>query len=407
MPCPYDAPVADSGPTGDPFEGMPFFGDIARLLGQQGGGAWESARQLAISVASGGESEPNVDPVERMQIEQLARVADLRVADATGLSTSVSGRAVSVLPVNRTRWVMDTLDAYRPLVERLAEALGPNEEDAAADEPMEPGDPLAGMFSGMLEMFQPMVLAMTAGSMVGHLARRTFGQYDLPIPRPATGAHADELLLVLPNLDEFAAEWSLAAEDLRLWICVNEVAHHAVLGVPHVRARMDDLLLRYVSSFRNDPGALEDRVGQIDLSDPHALANLQELIGSPDVILGAITSPEQESLRPQLEALVATVEGVVDHVVDVVGGELIPGYAMLTEALRRRRVEAAEADRFVERLFGLELSQATYDRGSGFVAGVLERAGQDGLRRLWDSADLLPTPPEVDAPGLWLARIDL
>ena len=377
---------------------MPFLGDIARMLGQQGGGAWDSARQLAISVATGGTSEANVDPVERMQIEQLARVADLRVADATGLSTSVSGRSVSVLPVNRTRWVMDSLDAYRPLVERLAEALGPSEGDVEVDdEPMEPGDPLAGMFSGMLEMFQPMVLAMTAGSMVGHLARRTFGQYDLPIPRPITGPNADELLLVVPNLDEFAAEWSLPAEDLRLWICVHEVAHHAVLGVPHVRARMDDLLLQYVSSFRNDPTALEDRIGQIDLSDPAALANLQEVIGSPDVILGAITSPEQDTLRPQLEALVATVEGVVDHVVDVVGGELITGYTMLTEALRRRRVEAAEADRFVERLFGLELSQATYDRGSAFVDGVLERAGQDGLRRLWEGPDLLPTPPEVDA----------
>jgi putative hydrolase len=408
MPWPYDALVTDSGPTGDPFEGMPFLGDIARMLGQQGGGAWESARQLAISVATGGTSEGNVDPVERMQIEQLARVADLRVADATGLSTSVGGRSVSVLPVNRTRWVMDSLDAYRPLVERLAEALGPADGDIDVhDEPMEPGDPLAGMFSGMLEMFQPMVLAMTAGSMVGHLARRTFGQYDLPIPRPATGANADELLLVVPNLDEFAAEWSLPPEDLRLWICVHEVAHHAVLGVPHVRARMDDLLLQYVSSFRNDPGALEDRIGQIDLSDPAALANLQEVIGSPDVILGAITSPEQDTLRPQLEGLVATVEGVVDHVVDVVGGALIAGYPMLTEALRRRRVEAAEADRFVERLFGLELTQATYDRGSAFVAGVLERSGQDGLRRLWDGPDMLPTPPEVDAPGLWLARIDL
>jgi putative hydrolase len=406
MPWPYDALVTDSGPLGDPFEGMPIFGDIARLLGQQGGGAWESARQLAISVATGATSEPNVDPVERMGIEQLARVADLRVADVTGLSTSVSGRAVSVLPVNRTRWVMDSLEAYRPLVERLAEALGTPEAEGD-EEPMEPGDPMAGMFSGLLEMFQPMVLAMTAGSMVGHLARRSFGQYDLPIPRPITGPNADELLLVVPNLDEFAAEWSLAPEDLRLWICVHEVAHHAVLGVPHVRARMDDLLLQYVSSFRNDPTALEDRIGQIDLSDPAALTQLQEVIGSPDVILGAITSPEQDELRPQLDALVSVVEGVVDHVVDVVGGELIADYPMLTEALRRRRVEAAEADRFVERLLGLELSQATYDRGAGFVAGVVERAGQEGLSRLWDGADMLPTPPEVNAPGLWLARIDL
>ena len=73
---------------------------------------------------------------------------------------------------------------------------------------------------------------------------------------------------MVPNLDAFADEWSLAPDDLRLWICVHEVAHHAVLGVPHVRAAMDDLLTRYVSSFRNDPAALEDRIGEIDLADP-------------------------------------------------------------------------------------------------------------------------------------------
>ena len=397
--------MSDVGPAGDPFEGMPFFGDLARMLGQQGTAAWDSARQLAISVATGGVSEANVDPLERMGIEQLARVAELRVADVTGLTTSVSGRAVSVLPVNRSRWALDTLEAYRPLVERMAEALGPSE--APPGDPAEPGDPFTGMFSSMLQIFQPMVLAMTAGSMVGHLAERTLGQYDLPIPRPVTGAGADELLLVVPNLDAFAEEWSLARDDLRLWICVHEVAHHAVFAVPHVRTRMNDLLTRYVSSFRNDPSALEDRIGQIDLSGPSALAELQQAMGSPEAILGAITSPEQDALRPQLEALVATVVGVVDHVLDVVGGELIPSYSRLTEALRRRRVEAAEADRFVERLFGLELTQATYDRGGAFVAGVLERAGDDGLRRLWSSDAHLPTPAEVDAPGLWLARIDL
>lgn len=384
---------------------MPFFGDIARMLGQQGGATWDGARQLAVTVATGGVSEGNVDPVERIQIEQLARVADLRVADATGLSTSTGGRAVSVLPVNRTTWVTETLDAYRPLVERLAEALGPPE--APPDEPAEPGDPFGGMFAGMLQMFQPMVLAMTAGSMVGHLGQRTFGQYDLPIPRPIGTPGADELLLVAPNLDAFAEQWSLPRDDLRLWICVHEVAHHAVLGVPHVRHRMDDLLTQYVSSFRNDASALEDQLGHLDLSDPSALSQLQDVLGSPDVILGAITSPEQEAIRPRLEALVAVVVGVVDHVLDEVGAALMPSYGMLTEALRRRRVEAAEADRFVERLFGLELSQATYERGAAFVAGVRERAGDDGLRRLWLDAEHLPTPPEVDAPGLWLARIDL
>jgi putative hydrolase len=391
--------VEGDGPAGNPFEGLPFLGDLARLLGQQGGMAWDSARQLAISLATGGTSESNVDPVERMGIEQLARVADLHVADVTGLSTSPTGRAVTVVPVNRTRWVMDSLDAYRPLVELLAGTLGTPPEALEDDDE-------TGMFAGMLQAFQPMVLAMTAGSMVGHLGQRTLGQYDLPIPRPL-GTGADELLLVVPNIDEFADGWSLARDDVRLWVCVHELAHHAVLGVPHVRAALDGLLQRYASSFRNDPSALEDHLGQLDVSNPESLTALQDVLGSPDVVLGAITSPEQDALRPQLEALVAVVVGVVDHVLDVVGGKLITTYPMLTEALRRRRVEASDADRFVERLFGLELGQRTYDRGSTFVEGVLERAGDDGLRRLWADAEHLPTPAEVDAPGLWLARIDL
>jgi uncharacterized protein (DUF2342 family) len=41
------------------------------------------------------------------------------------------------------------------------------------------------------------------------------------------------------------------------------------------------------------------------------------------------------------------------------------------------------------------------------VRGVVERAGDDGLARLWASARELPTPAEMAAPGLWLARIDL
>lgn len=403
--------MSDPGPLGDdPFGGIPFLGDLARMLGQGGGLSWDSARQVAVALATDGQSEPNVDPTDRIAIEQLARVADLHVADVTGLATSTSGRGVSGVAVNRTRWAMDTLDAYRPLVERLATALGPSPEQLAElqlDEPDAADDPVARMFSGVVHSLQPMLLAVTAGSMVGHLAQRSLGQYDLPIPRPLGGAGADDLLLVVPNLDAFAEEWSLPRDDLRLWICVHEIAHHAVLAVPHVRERMDDLLARYTSSFTNDPTALEEQLGGIDLTAPDAMADLQQLMGSPDVILGAISSPQQGAIRPELDALVAVVVGVVDHVLDVVGGKLIASYGMLTEALRRRRVEVAGADRFVERLFGLELTQATYDRGARFVAGVLERAGDDGLRRLWADPANLPTPPEVDASGLWLARLDL
>ncbi len=399
--------VSDPG-SPNPFEGFPLFGDLAKLLGQAGGGVpWDAARNLALAVATDNTAEPNVDPLERIQLEQLARVAELHVANVTGLSTSVTGRELTVLPVNRSIWAQRTLDEYRPLLEKLAASLGSTDaltQDDDTDLGGGPDDQFAAMLGPMIQAMQPMMVAMTAGSMVGHMARRAFGQYDLPIPRTP----GDELLILVPNLDEFGKQWSLPADDLRLWICLHEIAHHTVLGVPHVRARLESLMGEYTTKFRNDPQALEEHLGDLDLSGgPESLAGLQRALGEPGALLGAIQSNEQRALLPHLEALVAVVVGVVDHVMDEVGAKLIGSYGMLTEALRRRRVETGEADRFVERLLGLELTQAVYDRGSAFVAGVVERAGPEGLARLWQGEAMLPSPPEVDAPGLWLARIDL
>jgi len=90
--------VTPSGPSDNPFEGLPFFGDLAKLLGQGGGIPWEAARSLALAVATEGQSEPNVDPVERIKLEQLARVAELHVANVTGLSTGGGGTSSGSSP---------------------------------------------------------------------------------------------------------------------------------------------------------------------------------------------------------------------------------------------------------------------------------------------------------------------
>jgi putative hydrolase len=399
--------VSDSGegsgndPFGgmNPFQGMPIFGDLAKMFGGQGPLSWDAARQFALQIATDGTPEPNVDPVDRIKIEELARVAELQIAHATGLDPAPSGGPLRILPVNRTIWTQHTLDAYRPLFEVLAASL---KDDSPLDATPDPNDPM-GFMAPLMKMVAPMMLGLTAGSMVGHLAKRSFGQYDLPIPRPPS----DELMLIVPNLDEFGRDWSLPADDLRLWVCLHEVAHHAVIGLPHVRARLDQLLRAYLDAFETDPDRLENELTgfeSMDLSGPDAF---QQMMGNPEVLLGAIQSPEQRVILPQLEALVATIVGYVDHIMDSVGGSLLSGYGQLTEAVRRRRVEAASSDRFVEQLFGLELTQAAYDRGTGFIDGIVERAGSDGLTRLWLSDRELPTPAEVDAPGLWLARIDL
>lgn len=396
------------GPTGDdnPFEGMPFFGDLGKMLGGLGGAAgglqWDAARQMAMQVASGGESEANIDPIARMDVEQLARVADLHVAQKTGLSTSVTGRSVQVVPVNRMQWVQRSLDAYKPLFESLASSLS-GAPDLPGD-PSEQGDPFTAVLSQLMGSIAPMMLGVTAGGMIGHLAQRSFGQYDLPVPREPS----DELLLVLPNVTAFAEDWSIDRKDLLLWLCMHEIAHHAVLAVPHVRTALERGLQEYAAGFRPDAGALAERLGTVDMSNPESsMAELQGLFGDPEVVLGAIQTDAQRALLPRLEALVAMIEGYVDHVMDAIGTTLISSYPMITEAVRRRRVEADESDRFVARLFGLELGQATYDAGAAFVDGVVERVGFDGLDPLWKGESSLPTPAEIEAPGLWLARIEI
>ena len=384
----------------NPLSGMPLFGDLAKLFSQQGPIGWDAARQLALSIATDGGEEGNVDPLERIRLEQLARIAELHVGNATGLPTSFGGTGISIVPVTRGQWATTTLESWRPLFERLAGSLTPPATPTAPD----PSDPLSFM-APLMAMMGPMMMGMTAGSMIGHLSRRSFGQYDLPVPRIAK----DDVMVIPANFETFASEWSIPADDLRLWVCAQEIAMHSVLRIPHVRATVDEFLSAYAAGFEPDPNALEDRLGsmEFDMSDPASMSGMQSMFGDPELLLGAIQSQAQRDMLPKFEALIAAMVGYVDHIVDAVGSSLLSNTTMISEAVRRRRVEADDSDRFVERLFGLELTQATYDRGAAFVAGIVERAGNDGLVRLWESERTLPTPAELEAPGLWLARIEL
>ena len=389
--------MSTPGPLGgNPFEGMPIFGDLAKLFVSQGPVNWEIARQMAQFIAVGGTAEGNVEPLERIRLEELVRVAELHVGSETGLPTSVTGGVPAADAVGRGEWAARALQDYRDLLERLAGSLGTTVDV----ETPEGGGDAADFLGSLGQVLAPVMMGFQSGSMVGHLAQRAFGQYDLPIPRPL----ADRIVLVPANIDAFAADWSLPVDDLRLWVCLEEVAHHAVLGRPHVRARLESLLREYVSGFRPDSSALESRFGELDPTDP---ASIQVAMSDPESLLGALQSPEQQALLPRIEATVCAVEGWVDHLMDTVGRRLIASHSSLSEALKRRRVERGEGDRFVERMLGLELGQAQYDRGAAFVRGVVERAGEDALARLWHSERELPTPAEVDAPGLWLERIDI
>ena len=392
-------PFGGSDDDSNPFAGLPFFGEMMKMFQSQGPIQWDTARQIAHMTATSGKSEPNPDPAARLAFIDLARIV-------VGQLTSVTGRehpALAVEPavVTRTHWVSTTLDDYRPLFTDLATALAARPEKADDDGESDPLAAMVGQFSGLLA---PVMMGMTVGSMVGLLAKRSLGQYDLPLPRRTGSAP----MFVLTNIDEFASDWNVAVDDARMWTLINELTLHAVISRPHVGAEIDRLVRGHVAAFRPDPDAIMNKLSSVESSDPmEMMQSLQSVLGDPEVLLGAMRSPAQDELQPYLDTVVSLVVGWADHIADAIGSRILGNPGRIAEAARRRRIESGEETAFVERLLGLRLNRSQVERGKAFVAGVIERAGSDGLDPLFDRANAIPTPSELEAPGLWLARLEI
>lgn len=391
----------DPGESIDPFAGMPLFGDLSRALSGQGPLNWDAARQFAVLAANGGgllsgtgvSTSGNVDPSVRIKYRELAEIARLHVADVMQLEVPSTEPDVAT----PEQWAQQTLEAYRPLFTDLATSLGGSDElpeEMAAD-------PMAQMMAGLGKMMAPAMMGMSVGSMVGNLARRAFGVYDLPIPR-ATPA----LVLVPANIDTFASDWSIELDEMRLWVLAHELAGLTLLSIDHIADHLRSLVQRHVGGFRPDPAALSDKLTSLDIDQSDPMAAMQQAFGDPEVLLGAVRSAEQLALEPELDAAVAVTIGVIDWVVDAVAVRIIGGSALqIAEAARRRRAEASPDEIFVERLLGIRLGAEQTARGKAFVQGVVDRAGEHGLEPLFSRPGAVPTPNEIEAPGLWLARV--
>ena len=398
----------ESGDPGNPFQSL--LGDLMNMLGTNAPDQWEMTRSFGVNVATGGTPEPNVEPVERIRLEELARVAEMHVIEATGMPVSHDGRRLNYVPVGRGDWTIRALDAWKPVLSAMAPSATtpPPAATADPDGPVE-GDPFGGLgdlLGKWAVVIGPMFFGLQLGSVVGHLSHRALGQYALALP----WAPSDELLIVTRNVTSFAEDWSIPNDEALLWVSAREVASHAVLSRPEVRGRMEELLLALAASASTSQQGLADRLG--GLGDPSGgagmdLESIQNMFGDPEALLGDLLTPEFRRSSDQLTALAVVIDAYADHIADLVGQKLVGSHAQLAEAWYRRRIERGKGEEAAGALFGLDLEQSQVDRGRSFIAGVVERAGEEALGRLWSSPRHLPTPPEVDAPGLWLERISL
>ena len=380
-------------PPGDVWNDVPLFREIQRVLMSSSGPVnWELARQVGIASASWGTEDPAPGEADRRGFEEAVRVAELQVAGFTGLEAPSDIPKVEA--VRRGQWVQANIEGLRAVLEPAAAKIG--DAIAAAQQDSIPEPSQAGV-AQVLGQLSPLLLGAQVGTVLGTLAQQVLGQYDIAVPRPDdSGA----LLFVVPNIARFEKEWSLDPTDFRTWIAIHEVTHRFEFARPWALTRFRELIDDFTSTLTLDVGELQQRLASLDPSNPESM---QEMLAGEDSMFGAVMDDEQRLKLRRVQAFMTAAEGYGDHVMHALGAQMLPSYARIDEAMRRYR-ETEQVDPVFERLLGIEVKREQYRLGRAFCDTVVELTDEATLARMWDSAEALPSMPELEEPRLWLAR---
>jgi coenzyme F420 biosynthesis associated uncharacterized protein len=380
-------------PPGDVWNDVPLFREIQRVLMSSSGPVnWELARQVGIASASWGTEDPAPSEEDRRGFDEAVRVAELQVAGFTGLEAPSDIPRVEA--VRRGQWVQANIEGLRGLLEPAAAKIG--DAIATAQRDAVPEQAQAGV-AQVLGQLSPLLLGAQVGTVLGTLAQQVLGQYDIAVPRP-DGAGA--LLFVVPNIARFEKEWSLDPTDFRTWIAIHEVTHRFEFARPWALARFRELIDDFTSTLTLDVEELQQRLASLDASNPEGM---QEMLAGQDSLFGAVMDDEQRLKLRRVQAFMTASEGYGDHVMHALGAQMLPSYARIDEAMRRYR-ETEHVDPVFERLLGIEVKREQYRLGRAFCDTVVELTDEATLARMWDSAEALPSMPELEEPRLWLAR---
>jgi len=285
--------------------------------------------------------------------------------------------------VSRRDWIDVNLASVREITSTAATRLG----DAAERQPLAA---VAGR-----------VLAVEIGALLGFAARHVLGQYEYPL---LGGDRSPRLLFVGENIDVAAAQLGVKADPVLDWIALHETTHSVhFAAAPWLRTHVGGLAQTLLAEapVRLPAAEILARAREIATSDPRRM--LEEIRGSDPVSL--LAPAVSLATINNLQAVMSSVEGYAEHVMDAAAGDLGAAVADLRAGLDARRRNRSVPVRTLSWLFGFELKLRQYEQGKRFCDAVVATVGMAGLNGAWERPEALPDRGELTDPEAWIDRV--
>ncbi len=317
--------------------------------------------------------------LESEMIELTSRVSDL-VPEATGLELP---GAPGTLVIGRSEWVERNVASFSHMIEPANRKLAERVADAG------PGARGAAAMAGRL-----MQAEVTA--VLGVLARRVLGQYELVMP---TGEDGDVVAYVGPNIMAMERTHQFRPSEFRFWVALHELTHRAQFqGVPWLRDYFLSLVTELVEQSTPEPGRLGRVVDELMTRKEAGGALLDER-----GLLGLFATSEQRLVIDKVQALMSLLEGHGHVVMDRVGHQHLRSQERMSRVLKNRRLDKRTAAFF--RITGLEMKLNQYRMGERFIKAVEDEAGWETVTLAFRGVGSLPTLAEIEHPRQWLTRV--
>jgi coenzyme F420 biosynthesis associated uncharacterized protein len=350
---------------------------------------WNRAREIATGMNKG-------DALTATERERLnAYYGDLVakcipiVSEYTG--TSLPEETERTYAFDRVDWINANLEGFRRMFAPLE----------AFDEQRRGANMIAKAWNGVNQT----VLSYEIGLMLGYMARRVLGQYDLALLGREPVTSTGKLYYVEPNIRGVENKLGLPREDFRMWLALHETTHAFEFEAhPWVRLHFNGLLDRYMTFLRQDAEFLKQGVQGLKVF----ARRVQE--GRSDDTTGSwleyLMDDEQRQLFNEMQALMTVIEGYSNHVMNAVGKDLLDNYEMISRKFEERQKQRSQADQLFAKLTGLDVKMEQYRQGERFIDEVVAQRGHAFAHQVWDKPENLPTMDEIREPSRWVNRID-